>query len=1128
MTCDSQLTMTPTRLALSIVTLTLAFSESRGDVDYIKQIKPILKSKCYVCHGALKQKSRLRLDTVELMLKGGKSGPVIKRGDADSSILVQKISTKDLEERMPPEHEGEPFAGEQIQLVRKWIFAGAPAPADEKPEAAAEQHWAFKKPVRPDVPKVANRAWVKNPIDAFIAKQHERLRLKPQPEAVRSILLRRLYLDLVGLPPTIEEIDTFKKDTSNDWYEKVVKRLLNDPHHGERWARHWMDIWRYADWWGLGPQMRFSQKHIWHWRDWIIESLNKDTPYDEMVRQMLAADELYPNDLDKLRASGYLARNWVLFNRNTWMEQIVEHVGKGFLGLTMNCAKCHDHKYDPITHVDYYRMRAFFEPYHVRTDIVPGEADLTRDGVPRAFDALLDMPTYRYIRGDEYHPDKSKVMTPGVPTLLAFKELNIQPVKLPKEAWQPERRPWVLNAYLGAAQKRIEAAEASLKKAQETLAAAKKKEKEILAGIDKEKEILDGIEEEIELDEAPWTIGTSLVDKFETLDKKRWKLFGGDWVHTPGKLEQKKDGAQRSTLRLLDKAPRDFDASLKFRTVGGSKWRSVGISFDVTSKNPAAPDAPHDDEINVYVSAVSGGSKVQVAFKQAGAWSYPVTTKHDMPIQLGRDYTLRVQVKDTLINASLDGELVVSCRSPLPRRDLPLQLITFDALTEFHEFTLSPLSPDAKLQDVVAPGQKPGTPGAARASIALTLAEKSAAEQSLLAAKAEKESTQLRIDAMRARWEQADEKIVKEKSDAAIQSERRMKLAQAKRAIAQSEAKILKGRDKKKARAELQKAQDALKKGEKTLASPIAKGATFAGLLGAKWTPTRFKSSGGDDPAPKFPPQSTGRRKALADWITDTENPLAARVAVNHIWSRHMGKPLVHSVFDFGRNGSRPTHPDLLDWLAVEFMESGWSMRHMHNLIVTSATYRMSTSISGGDASDAIDQDNRYLWRRTPIRLESEVLRDSILSHSGELDLTMGGPSIPSAAQASSKRRSLYFYHSNNERNLFLTTFDEAMVKECYKRDQSIVPQQALALSNSNLVHGASPKIAAHLSAEKADDPAFIRKSFSVLLGIEASEAEVSTSLKAMENWSKISGPDKARSRLVWALLNHNDFVTLR
>ncbi len=224
-----------------------------------------------------------------------------------------------------------------------------------------------------------------------------------------------------------------------------------------------MDIWRYSDWWGLGEQLRNSQKHIWHWRDWIIESLNDDTPYDEMVRLMLAADELHPGDLDKLRATGYLARNFTLFNRPQWMDETVEHVGKGLLGLTMNCARCHDHKYDPIEHADYYRMRAFFEPYHVRLDVVPGETDLERDGVPRVFDGKPDEPTYRYVRGDENNPDKSQPIAPGVPDLLAFKTLNIRPVMLPEMAWQPERQPWVIDDEINQAASRVEANQASPK-----------------------------------------------------------------------------------------------------------------------------------------------------------------------------------------------------------------------------------------------------------------------------------------------------------------------------------------------------------------------------------------------------------------------------------------------------------------------------------------------------------------------------------------------------------------------------------------------------------------------------------------------------------------------------------------
>ena len=320
--------------------------------------------------------------------------------------------------------------------------------------------------------------WVNNPIDAFIAEQHERLGLTPNPESSRTELLRRLFLDLIGLPPTAEEIAAFGSDDAPGWYERVVERLLADPRHGERWARHWMDIWRYSDWWGLGDQLRNSQKHIWHWRDWIVESLNEDTPYDEMVRLMIAADEIRPEDLAALRATGYLARNYFLFNRNQWMDETVEHVGKGFLGLTMNCAKCHDHKYDPIAQVEYYRMRAIFEPYHVRLDVAPGEADLARDGIPRAFDGLLDAPTYRFIRGEESHPDKSSLMGPAIPAVLAFEPLKIHPVELPPGAWQPERREWVAEAYGEAARSKIAAAEAKLGQARAKLEAVGKSQAE--------------------------------------------------------------------------------------------------------------------------------------------------------------------------------------------------------------------------------------------------------------------------------------------------------------------------------------------------------------------------------------------------------------------------------------------------------------------------------------------------------------------------------------------------------------------------------------------------------------------------------------------------------------------------
>ena len=282
----------------------------------------------------------------------------------------------------------------------------------------------------------------------------------------------------------------------------------------------------------------------------------------------------------------------------------------------------------------------------------------------------------------------------------------------------------------------------------------------------------------------------------------------------------------------------------------------------------------------------------------------------------------------------------------------------------------------------------------------------------------------------------------------------------------------------------------------------------------------------------EFGPKSSGRRSALADWITDARNPLTARVAVNHIWSRHFGTPLVATTFDFGRKNAPPAHTELIDWLACELVEHGWSMKHMHRLIVTSAAYRMSSSATGGEANAAKDPDNVRLWRRTPIRLEAEAVRDSILALAGELDPTMGGPSVPTAAQAESKRRSLYFFHSNNERNLFLTTFDEANVKECYRRDESVVPQQALALLNSRLVQDSATRIAARLGADvpMSDDAAFVRRAFSGVLGVAPSDGELAACVKTMDAWRKLpnSKPEQARAHLIWALLNHNDFVTLR
>ena len=341
----------PLFLACGMLVTIFRPASAADRVDYLKQIKPIFAEKCFSCHGVLKQESELRLETQSLMLKGGVSGPAIVPQHAEESLIVERISA-DEDERMPPAGEGTSLKPDEIALIKRWINQGAIAP-EEKIPVAPQKHWAFQ---RIEKPKTANS------IDEFLRVKRAEHSLKAQPRAERPILLRRLYLDLIGLPPTREQL----RD-SRPW-EEIVDELLASPHHGERWGRHWMDVWRYSDWYGLGAQLRYSQKHLWHWRDWIVESLNADKGYDRMILEMLAGDELAPNDPDVIRATGFLARNYYLFNRTTWLDSTIEHTSKAFLGLTLNCAKCHDHKYDPITQKDYYRFRAIFEPHQVRLD----------------------------------------------------------------------------------------------------------------------------------------------------------------------------------------------------------------------------------------------------------------------------------------------------------------------------------------------------------------------------------------------------------------------------------------------------------------------------------------------------------------------------------------------------------------------------------------------------------------------------------------------------------------------------------------------------------------------------------------------------------------------------------------
>ncbi len=939
------------RRLLLILAIANSVAVGAAEPDYVRQIKPLLKDRCFSCHGGLKQESQLRVDTVASLKTGGESGPVIIPGDPAGSLLLKAIRGEDGVSKMPPAGEAVPLTDEQIALISAWIQAGAPGPAQEQPEADPRDHWAFRRPVRPALPMTPFDSI--NPIDQFVAVKWAEQNLQSAEVAPPEVLLRRVSLDLIGLPPTREELQQFLADPSEEAYLRLVERLLDDPRHGERWARHWMDVWRYADWYGRRnvPDWWNSACQIWRWRDWIVESLNADRGYDRMVQEMLAGDEIASDRDDRAVATGFLARNWYALNYNSWMRDNIEHTSKAFLGLTINCAHCHDHKYDPITQVDYFRFRAFFEPLEMRQDRWRDEPDpgpfqkydyLTlRKVVPygaiRVFDERPDAPTYLYTGGDERNKVKDRPpIAPGVPSFLDDGEFRVEPISLPLSAWYPGSKAFIREAEIAACRKAIQSAESNL-------------------------------------------------------------------------------GTQRAAVdpvvAKLSEAIRQFEL------------QQAAAQRDLEAMKPALGA----DIVSGHVTA----------------------------------FETRLKSQQRL------------------RDDARLPLL--------------------------------------------------AAEQQLAAAR-------LQNIALKARTAADDVKYAGQAGDleelslAAATSERAAHHALAQAAQTQAEAELVAARN--------TGAADGIKKAEQKLAA--AKTARETAATALTKTDAAYSSL-----SPVYPAQSTGRRAALARWIASRNNPLTARVAVNHLWLRHFGTALVDSVFDFGRNGKAPTHPELLDWLAVEFMESGWSQKHLHRLIVTSRTYRQSSATVGEAYAHnrGIDPDNRYYWRFAARRLEAEAIRDSLLAVANQLDATVGGKELEVDLDGKTARRSLYYssHPEDGGRLAVLENFDVPDTCDCYRRSDSIRPQQALALTNSPFARTLSVQLAQQLSnqapASEHNRAALISAAFEQILTRRPNDSE----LAAAENfWRELSqslvstGSDQsgadaaALESLVHTLFNHHEFVTIR
>lgn len=886
-------------------------------------IRPILERKCFQCHGGVLQMSGLDLRTRDSMLKGGEKGPALIPGNAVASRMYRRAAR--LEQPFMPMAPLAPLTEQEIAVFKSWIEGGAQwrngeatistagsalqdqessksqtaggysKDYQEQPITPEDRHWwAFRNPVRHAVPKIRERRWSGNPIDAFIKEALDRQGLAPAPPADRNTLVRRVYLDLTGLLPRPEETDAFVNDPSPRAYENLIERLLSSPHYGERWGRFWLDVVRYAD--SSGFEHDKDLANAWRYRDYVIKSFNEDKPYDRFIIEQLAGDELEEPSYNSLIATSfYRIGPRVRFRekdnpyyRYEYLDDIIRTTFQGFMGLSVNCARCHDHKFDPVSRLDYYRTVAMFFGYvDVEHPLAPPDKVAEYERIKKEIEEQL-------------RPLRRKIAEIEAPYRRAAFEKRLE--KFPEEIQLAVKTP-----------------EAQRTPGQKLLAA-----------------------QIVSLDIDPDAAANQV-------------LFTRNLL----KVSDADHQAREALLKQIDEIQRRLPPPLPV---------AEGIR---DGDYRLAPDGPGDE---------------------------PLPGKGDR-----FDYG------------------VGCCFLPEPGKPFAVPPVYFGA-------NGMDVAEDQK-SFVVEPGF-------------------------------------LRV-------------LVNQESP--------------------------------------------------LVARPPANGHP-----------------------------SSGRRRALAEWIASPGNPLTARVMVNRIWYWHFGQGIVPTPGNFGKMGMPPSHPELLDWLATEFVHRGWSMKEMHRLIMTSETYKMASSFARAGNFEK-DPANIYLWRFPLRRLEAEAIRDIILSASGKINLQAGGepffPAIPKSVregyrlgkwvltkeEPSTWRRSVYSYWKRGLKYPMFEVHDQPDLNvTCEKRNVTTVPTQALTLLNSEFVLLQAGHLAERVRREAGDDfPLQVQRLYQITLSRQPTDKELSRCLAFLEKQREYhqrreSAPDtrwqdgaalSGLTDLSHVMLNTNEFV---
>ncbi|MFN7929719.1 MAG: PSD1 and planctomycete cytochrome C domain-containing protein [Blastocatellia bacterium] len=935
----------------------LPLAQAQTKADFARDIQPIFAAHCAECHGSKKQESNLRLDDQTSARR------VLTPGQSQQSRLLQRVLGLNGEPRMPLHRPA--LSAEQINLLQRWIDEGAEWKAEGGARNAESQfsnlkspiskHWAFIAPVRPSLPALKNKTWVRNPIDAFVLARLEKENLTPSPEADKITLLRRLSLDLIGLPPTPEEVDAFVKDASPNAYEKQVERLLSSPHYGERWARHWLDAARYADSDGFEKD---KMRNVWFYRDWVINALNHDKPYDQFIIEQIAGDLLPNATQENLVATGFLRNSMINEEGGVDPEQFrmeamfdrMDAIGKSILGFTVNCAQCHNHKFDPLTQEEYYRLFAFLNNSDEGSIVVYTPAE--------------QMQRANILSGTREIEAKLQELKPD---------------------WLAQMNAW---------------------------------------------------EDRIKNDQPEWQVLQPSVDDISTGGQKYFPLKDGSFLaqgYAPTKHRVKlttKTSLQNITALRIEMLN---DPNLPMLGPG----RSPKGTFGLTEVNVEA--APASDEKKISkIKIVKATADVNPPEKELEPMFYDKSNNRRVegPIEFAIDD------KDTTAwGIDVGPGLRNVPRKAVFNFEQPIAHDGGTTLTVYLKQNHGGWNSDDNMNNNL---------GRFRLSITTApnvVADPLPANVREIFAITREQRTKAQIEAVFSYWRTT----VNDWHD-----------------YNQQIASLWKSYPAGTSQLVLHERAD-------TRTTNILKRGDFL-------RPDRPIAAGVPAFLHSLPAGAPVNRLTLAKWLVDRQSPTTARALVNRLWQSYFGTGLYATAEDIGKQGDAPSHPELLDWLAVELMDGNkgkisnlespisnppWSMKHIHRLIVTSATYRQRAKVT----PQLLEKDpfNRLLARAPRLRVEGEIVRDIALSASGLINPKVGGASVfppspeflylPPASYGPKNwyedkgenryRRGLYTFRYRSVPYPMLQTFDVPNGDiACIRRAKSNTPLQALTTLN--------------------------------------------------------------------------------